>query len=151
MSQAEAIRARWMRHRRVLEELVEASADDHVHFAPWDGAMPFGQLAAHTAASTHMFAELVSGGSPEMADTPSFETMHDVLEHVKDYTAKTDAKLQALSDDDLEQTFDMMGMNEPGHFFLTNAIDHEIHHKGQLFTYARTAGVEDLPFFTKQS
>ncbi|SFP67808.1 DinB family protein [Salibacterium halotolerans] len=149
MSQAEAIRARWMRHRGVLEDLIEASADVNVDFAPWEGAMPFGKLAAHTAASTHMFAEVVSGGSPGMADTPSFSTMSDVLAHVKDFTAKTDEKLQMLSDDDLEQTFDMMGMNEPGHFFLTNAIDHEIHHKGQLYTYARTAGVEDLPFFTK--
>ncbi|WP_182914758.1 DinB family protein [Paenibacillus thiaminolyticus] len=25
-------------------------------------------------------------------------------------------------------------------------IDHEIHHKGQLFVYARILGVQELPF-----
>ncbi|WP_349679045.1 MULTISPECIES: DinB family protein [Aneurinibacillus] len=29
-------------------------------------------------------------------------------------------------------------------------IDHEVHHKGQLFLYARLIGIEKLPFFITQ-
>ncbi|SIC68051.1 Uncharacterised protein [Mycobacteroides abscessus subsp. abscessus] len=41
-------------------------------------------------------------------------------------------------------------MTMPGIVLLENAKDHEIHHKGQLFTYARLAGIEKLPFFVSR-
>ncbi len=31
--------------------------------------------------------------------------------------------------------------------YLLAMYDHEIHHKGQLFIYARLVGVKDVPFF----
>ncbi|WP_279401879.1 DinB family protein [Piscibacillus salipiscarius] len=31
--------------------------------------------------------------------------------------------------------------------YLQGMYEHEIHHKGQLFIYARMVGVKDVPFF----
>jgi len=42
-------------------------------------------------------------------------------------------------------------MKMPGMVLLESGKDHEIHHKGQLFTYARLLGIKSLPFFVNRS
>ncbi|KYD26597.1 MULTISPECIES: DinB family protein [Geobacillus] len=42
------------------------------------------------------------------------------------------------------------GIHIPAAQLLPMAMDHEIHHKGQLFVYVRAMGHTDLPLFVKR-
>jgi uncharacterized damage-inducible protein DinB len=76
--------------------------------------------------------------------------MDDVRKIVREYTEKTKKDLQTLTDDHLDQTVQWGPYHAPGKMWLDIMRDHEIHHKGQLFVYARMVGMEQLPFFIVQ-
>ncbi|MEK4357699.1 DinB family protein [Paenibacillus sp. FSL M7-1455] len=58
--------------------------------------------------------------------------------------------MNLIQDEQLEKELEFNGYIGTGRLWLETAKDHEIHHKGQLFTYARMIGVEKLPFMMKQ-
>lgn len=151
MGQAEQMMNHWLRHRNVLEEMLKVIPDEHVNFKPWDGAMGLSELAQHIAASAHMFVSIVKTGEGEIKKPEIIEckTMEDVRRIVRDYTEKTKETYASLTDAELEIEYDSPHPNfrGPRKQILTMVTDHEIHHKGQLFVYARIAGVKELPFF----
>ena len=79
-----------------------------------------------------------------------FETIEDIKNIISEYTEKTKSTLKILSDSDLEQQLAFNGFIASGKIWLSTMIDHEIHHKGQLFTYARLIGIDKLPSFIIQ-
>ncbi|WP_026570684.1 DinB family protein [Sediminibacillus terrae] len=151
MSKVEEIRDSWYSHRQVLQELLEKIDDKHVDFKPWDGAFTLGGLAVHLATSMEMFTKSTKEGVFTFPDSkPEFETLQDVRNIVDNYTQTTLKLFESISDHHLDKRLEMNGFDAPAAVWLGNARDHEIHHKGQLFTYARMAGVEEVPFFMKQ-
>lgn len=138
----------WLTHREVLHKLVTLDQDNLVHFTPWEGGMSYGTLALHIASSTQMFANMVSKGEftpPQTKD--EWTTLEDVQRLVHAYTEATKEILASVTNEQLKAEITFFGQTAPAHVFLTKALDHEIHHKGQLLTYARIAGVKELPFF----
>jgi uncharacterized damage-inducible protein DinB len=151
MSRADSLLQQWLRHRTVLHELLEAIGNEHTHFKPWKEAFSLGALAVHIAASSSMFVQAVKDGRfPQLSEPPSFETMEDVRRLVSEHTEKTKSDFNALTDRHLDQTIPWGPYHATGEHWLITMRDHEIHHKGQLFVYARMVGVEELPFFTVQ-
>jgi uncharacterized damage-inducible protein DinB len=141
----------WMRHRRVFQNLLELVDDEQIHFKPWEGAFSLGGLAIHMAVSSDRFVQGVKNG--EFTFSPvvnEFETIEDIRKMVQEYTEKTTAAFKELSASDLERQLNFNQFIAPGRTWLQTMIDHEIHHKGQLFTYARLVGVEKVPFFITQ-
>lgn len=140
----------WLKHRTVLNEILCLIKDEHMYFKPWEGAFSLSELTLHIANSMDMFVQTIKNGSFKISPVPNYETMDDVRRIVSDYTEKTKGDLATLRNQDLENMIGINGFYASGKVWLENAKDHEIHHKGQLFTYARMIGVEKLPFFLKQ-
>lgn len=140
----------WLKHRLVVHELLEVVDDKHVQFKPWDGAYSLGQLAVHIATSMDMFAKTVKNGkfTPPKAEN-DWRTIGDVRKLVEKYTDVTKWDLKGLNKIHIQSEVEFNKDKAPGSFWLSNAIDHEVHHKGQLFTYVRMTGVERVPFFMK--
>lgn len=147
MNRVEALKAGWWSHRRVLQNVLEMVPADQVKFAPWEGALSLGALAIHAA--DDFFYRFVHTGVPERFAPVEWSTMDDVKRIVQDRTDNTNSIFAALTDADLEKILEMpqMGIKGPGAMYLTIAKEHEIHHKGQLFVYARMVGVQEPPFF----
>ncbi|WP_053220023.1 DinB family protein [Virgibacillus senegalensis] len=151
MSKASELRDEWYRHRQVLQELLEKIDEQHIHFTPWEGAFTLGGLAVHIATSMEMFAGSVKEGALILSNNKhDFETMADVRQIVENCTQTTLKHFETITDEQLIQPLEMNGVEAPASVWLSNARDHEIHHKGQLFTYARIVGVKEMPFFIKQ-
>ncbi|AUS25233.1 DinB family protein [Paenibacillus polymyxa] len=141
----------WLRHRSVLQELVEVIPDEHIDFKPWDNAMPMGSLIVHIASSMKMFVDTVKNGTftpPTKID--EYHTIADVRNIVDQLTEETIRELKELNAQQLEKEIEFRNFLGTGSFWLSTAKDHEIHHKGQLFTYVRMVGVENVPFMIKQ-
>lgn len=150
MNRLEEYTQSWLKHRMVLNELLSLIEDEHMHFKPWEGAFSLSELAVHIANSMDMFVQTVKNGSFKISPVPNYETMDDVRRIVGDYTEKTKQDLATLRNEHLNNVIEINYFYATGEIWLENAKDHEIHHKGQLFTYARMIGAENLPFFMKQ-
>ncbi|WCR27539.1 DinB family protein [Paenibacillus thiaminolyticus] len=150
MQQTEALLEAWLKQRTILEKLLLAIPDHHADFAPWDGAMTVSELAQHLGASADMFIRVAKTGEgqicmPQTVDCPSMKEVHRI---VQEWTAKTTERFKTLTAEDLETVYHspFPNLDGPRSKLVRLVIDHEIHHKGQLFVYARILGVQELPF-----
>lgn len=141
----------WLQHRMVLDDLLALVDEEDVNYRPWDGAMSVGELAIHMVTSTYMFIKGIKQG--EFEDPPTetdYETISDVRAIVQRYTELTKEEISTIF------TYQMKGfllydkVRAPGTYWFSNAIDYEIHLKGQLFAYVRLLGAKDVPHFIRQ-
>ena len=139
----------WLKHRLVVHDLLELVDDEDMGFKPWDGAQTLGELAVHIATSMDMFVKLVKTGKFAPPNKETFQSMEDVRNIVHKYTSITKGDLKSLTKTNITEEVEFNKDSAPGSFWLSNAIDHEIHHKGQLFTYVRMTGAKKMPFFMK--
>ncbi|HLS09650.1 DinB family protein [Lentibacillus sp.] len=141
----------WLQHRLVLDDLLVLVDDKYVDYRPWDGAMSLGELVVHIVTSTHMFVKGIKKGEFDAPATENnYKTINDLRTIVQRYTEQTKEEISTIF------TYQMKGyilfnkVRAPGTYWFSNAIDHEIHHKGQLFTYVRMTGVKNVPNFIRQ-
>ncbi|WP_206832354.1 DinB family protein [Alicyclobacillus fructus] len=151
MSKAQSVLAHWHSHRDVLAPLVASVPEDKLDFKPWDGAMSFRDLVWHILAVSATFAAAAKAGRlTERPEQPDLSTKQALLDAISTFTEKTHADIASISDEQFEsivETKAVFGADLPAKALLASLIDHEIHHKGQLFVYARLMGAETLPFF----
>ncbi|GIN86196.1 DinB family protein [Heyndrickxia sp. FSL W8-0423] len=149
MKQAKQMMNAWLQHRNVLEEMLTQIDDEHINFKPWEGAMGLGELALHIAGWNDVFVNMVKTETFAAPDIPECQTMDDVRQAVQQFTEKTKTAYESISDDELqtENQSSHPKLKGPKMNYLTIMYEHEIHHKGQLFMYARMVGVKELPFF----
>ncbi|WP_124726671.1 DinB family protein [Staphylospora marina] len=144
------LREGWWRHRKVLLDLLERFEEDHLSFKPWEGAMTLGELALHVAQSAEMFVHLVEGTSYEPSGQIEPASAGELQSLVRQATERTEAVFARIPDDRLNLAIDWGPYTATGKTWLEIMRDHEIHHKGQLFVYARMLGISELPFFLRQ-
>lgn len=139
----------WIQHRNVLEELLKQINDEHIDFKPWDDAMTLGELVLHIAGWNDVFVSMVKTEKFATPDIPECKNIEDVRKAVKNFTEKTKATYKSFTDDELEAENNSSHpkLQGPKKKYLTAMYDHEVHHKGQLFIYARMIGIKELPFF----
>lgn len=148
MDVMKAFTGSWLSHRKSLELLVDKLSDEHLSYTPWEGAMSLSELVVHTVGATNMFVTIVKEGEQKPAGEPQeIRTAEELRKLVRDLTANTQATLETITDAELSRTVQFASMSMTGQAMLDMAKEHEIHHKGQLLTYARMCGIEDLPFF----
>ena len=151
MKKAEDYLQQWLQHRSVLQEIVALISNEQINFKPWENAMTMGALITHIVFSTDMFVKTVKNGTFTPPNKrKQYQTIDEVRNIVHELTEKTIEDLQSINENQLETQIEINNYVGTGSFWLSAAKDHEIHHKGQLFTYARIVGVENLPFLIKR-
>lgn len=150
MSQSEQFLRQFTMHRTVLPDILTRVPDDQFDLKPWPSALSLSELALHMVTSADWFVTSVQNGkfgSPEKETATSAE---EVRRLVDEYTKSTSEKILALTDEQMDSIVEakhIFRFDAPGKVFLHSMRDHEIHHKGQMFVYARLAGVQEMPFF----
>lgn len=155
MSKVEHHVQSWLRHRLVLLELLELVGDDYVSFQPTETSMPLAKLAVHIATAGDMFVQALKSGTFNPPEAPAVpETMAEVRTLVQSITDRNREEMSTLTDEMLAREVSakhIFGFDAPGVVWLNAMLEHEIHHKGQLFVYVRMTGPVKLPFFMKQA
>ena len=151
MSRAQSVLTHWHAHRDVLAPLVEAVPEDKLNYRPWDQAMSFSDLVWHILSASAMFAAAAKEGRVTgRTDKPDLGSKQAILQAISTWTEQTHANIASMTDEQFErmvETKAIFGADLPAKVLLGSMIDHEVHHKGQLFVYARMMGTEKLPFF----
>ncbi|MGI8385028.1 DinB family protein [Robertmurraya sp. P23] len=148
MSKLSGFISGWLSHRKALLELLKVVNDEQLSFRPWENGMSLSELALHISGSTSMFVNTVKTGvfTPP-TEKKEVSTAKELIELVEAQTEYAKQELEKLTDEQLKSIIAFAGMDLPGKAILELAKDHEIHHKGQLFTYVRLLGIEEVPFF----
>ncbi|HJQ71724.1 MAG TPA: DinB family protein [Blastocatellia bacterium] len=133
----------WNRIHKQTSIALAAAPDDQLDWQPKEGMFTMRQLLGHIpeaelflvrtamAGATHHVDLDVSGKSVKQI-LDLFETQHnDLVEEVSKLTL-----------DQLNEEVEFYGRNMRRIVLLWGMTEHEIHHRGQLFTYYRLAGVE---------
>jgi uncharacterized damage-inducible protein DinB len=102
------------------------------------------ELAWHIAVSEKRFFEAVLNGafSFDPINRPeSVKTAADIARWHEDIYQELISRLKRASGEQLVKTVDFRGMlQQPAVMYLQLAINHSVHHRGQLSTYLRPMG-----------
>jgi uncharacterized damage-inducible protein DinB len=128
---------------KTTQRVIEAIPADNSSYKPDPVSMSSLELAKHLANSElQILRGAVSGefdfskGVPESVKTPA-----DVAKWYGEEVEKSLAELKALPAEKLGQIIDFRGfMQMPAVLFVNLAINHSIHHRGQLSAHLRAAG-----------
>ncbi len=102
-------------------------------------------LARHIALEDEWLLAAVADGTfgpgKDESDACGMMTPADAVAHHQKTVAAQLTRIRALSGDDLLRTVDMFGAFQmPAIQFLSLALRHTVHHRGQLSAYLRAAG-----------
>jgi uncharacterized damage-inducible protein DinB len=128
-------------HRAALIELLEKIPAEKGDFAAWEGGMSFAKIADHLSGSSHRMQHMVRGETPEKLE-PSPD-LASAVQRLKATHADVVAALGAMPPEMLGQKVTAFGGREmPVAALLDFMVQHEAHHKGQVWMMARMIGLE---------
>lgn len=123
-------------------KVLAAVRDDNKGYKPDEKSRTAWDLATHIATSDVWFLDgIVNGKFAQGGDTPTFNSVNEVVEfYKKAYPAKI-AEIRAMTPEQLTRIVDFFGvMKVPAAALLPIANNHGIHHRGQLAAYLRPMG-----------
>ncbi len=134
----------WRRIHKQTTKIMAAAPNDKYDWKPADSAMTLGELMNHLwiaeaglviAAKTGVFPK---EAPPKIKDTAELIAAFDKTHEEAIATA------QAFTPEELAETVAPFGPDKamPRSVLLNLTLEHEIHHRGQLYTYLRIAGCE---------
>ena len=126
--------------RRVIEAIPNTTGD----YRPDPNAKSALELAWHIAAAEKRFLEGIANGGFNFDPMPrpeSVKTSADIARWYEDTYQAVLARLKSMSGEQLTKTVDFRGMMQmPAVLYFQLAINHTVHHRGQLSTYLRPMG-----------
>jgi uncharacterized damage-inducible protein DinB len=139
----------WNRIHQQSKTIMAVAPEDKYDWKPCDSAMTLGQLMNHLwLAEAGLIEAALKGSFPKEFPDPILNTA-DLLAAFDRSHEEAVAKVAALTPEQLAEEVTPFG---PGTTMSRMAIlhlthEHEIHHRGQLYTYLRVAGCEVPPLF----
>lgn len=128
----------------VTKSVIAAIPPDKGDYRPDPVTRSAIDLAWHIVAAENRFLEAVAEGKFDLTsrDRPAeIRTGVDINRWHDERTERNLERLKSLSGDQLIQTIDFRGMFQfPAVVYVTIALNHTIHHRGQLSMYLRPMG-----------
>jgi uncharacterized damage-inducible protein DinB len=128
--------------KRVIDAIPPAKAD----YQPDAISRSAIELAWHIVTAESRFLEAVINGAFDLTPMPrpdSVRTPADVVAWYGDRAAKNVSRLKSLSGEQLTNVIDFRGLFQfPAVVYLPLALNHTIHHRGQLSMYLRPMGAK---------
>lgn len=137
----------WKEVRTDLFRALDMLSDEQLSFVPREGMWSLGETVRHIANTEEGWFRYVverkyAQWPPDYsaADYPTVESIKALL---TDVHARTQAFLEPLTLEDLEQIIDSpSGEQIPLKWIVWHVIDHEIHHRGEVFLMLGLMGME---------
>jgi uncharacterized damage-inducible protein DinB len=139
----------WNRIHKQTTRIMAAAPNDKYDWKPCDSAMSLGELLNHLYIAEWGLTEAALTGSfPKEYPEPINDTAALIAAFDKSH-AECVAKVAAMAPEQLPEEVAPFGPDKSmsRQTVLTVTHEHEIHHRGQLYTYLRVAGCEVPPLF----
>ena len=137
----------WAEVRRGLIRALDKLTDDQLEFVPREGLWSLGTVARHIAgAEEGWFRYVISRELPKWPvgytgeDYPTVASIKSLLAEVH---ARTLATLETVDADELRRVVDTPWGHEISQLWIIwHVIEHEIHHRGEIFLMLGLLGTE---------
>jgi len=128
----------------VTTSVIGAIPPDRMDYRPDPVTRSAVDLAWHIVTAESRFLEAVAEGAFDLTPRdrpPDVRTPADINRWYDERSQQDIERLKALSGDQLVRTIDFRGMFQfPAVVYVTIALNHTIHHRGQLSMYLRPMG-----------
>lgn len=139
----------WNRIHKQTTSIMAVAPNDKYDWKPSDSGMSLGELMNHLfIAERGLIEATLTGTFPKEHPTPINDTA-ELLAAFDNSHAECVDKVAALTPEQLAETVAPFGPDKSmsRQTLLALTHEHEIHHRGQLYTYLRVAGCEVPPLF----
>src|SRR5262245_52059756 len=140
----------WNRIHEQTKRIIAVAPNDKYDWKPCESAMSLGELVNHPwIAEWGLIEAALTGSFPKEWPAPLKDTAA-VLEAFDKAHKEAVAKVAALTPEQLAEDVAPFGPDHPLTRMATliATLEHEIHHRGQIYTYLRIAGCEIPPLFS---
>jgi uncharacterized damage-inducible protein DinB len=132
--------------RPVTKAVISAIPMDRVDYRPDDVARTAIDLAWHIVTAEHRFFDAVTSGAFDLTPLPRPDVVHapaDVNAWYDEQILADVARLKGMDGERLVKPIDFRGLFVlPAVAYVQLALNHSIHHRGQLSTYLRPMGAK---------
>lgn len=137
----------WNRIHKETARALAAVPNDKYDWKPCESAMTMGKLANHLWMAEHGLAEAALTGAFPKTKLEEFNDTAAMVEAFDKSHAELVAKISQFTPEQLAEKIAPFGPDKAmsRRALLTLITEHEIHHRGQLYTYLRIAGCEVPP------
>jgi uncharacterized damage-inducible protein DinB len=130
----------------VTERVIAAIPPDQIDYRPDDIVKSAIDLAWHIVTAENRFLESVINGAFDLTPAPRPDTIRTAEAVNRWYAERFDrnfARLSQLTGEQLTKTVDFRGIFQfPAVMYVQLALNHSIHHRGQLTMYLRPMGAK---------
>ena len=143
----------WNRIHQQTKRIIAAAPNDKYDWKPCESAMSLGELVNHPWISEWGLIEAALTGSfPKEWPKPLSDTASVLASFDKTHEEAV-AKVMTLTPEQLTEDIAPFSPERPltREAVLNLILEHEIHHRGQLYTYLRIAGCEIPPLFSAET
>ena len=133
----------WNRIHKQTARALRAVPDDQMDWQPREGMFTMRQLVRHIPEAEAALARTVLAGSMQKVqldvDNLSVAEIADLFDRQHQELVE---EISKLTQEQLHEEIEAFGRRMRRSILLWGMTEHEIHHRGQLFTYLRLVGVE---------
>jgi uncharacterized damage-inducible protein DinB len=133
----------WNRVHKQTARVLSAAPDDKLDWRPGEKMFTMRELITHIPeAEIAIVRSALAGAMQKVELDLSGATVADIVNTFELQHAELVEEVSKLTLDQLNEKIQAFGREMRRIVLLRGLIEHEIHHRGQLFTYLRLAGVE---------
>ena len=133
----------WNRVHKQTARILAAAPDDKLDWRPGEKMFTLRELVTHIPESEIGIARSALAGTMQKVELDlSRAAIADIVNTFELQHAELVEEVSKLTLDQLNEKIQAFGREMRRIVLLRGLIEHEIHHRGQLFTYLRLAGVE---------
>ncbi|HSE97618.1 MAG TPA: DinB family protein, partial [Blastocatellia bacterium] len=133
----------WNRIHKQTARVIQAAPADRLDWQPAEGMFTLRQLITHIPqAELTIIRSALAGSMQKVPLDLSTASVDDIVSAFDSNHTQLAEEVSKLTPDQLNDEVEMFGRKMPRRVLLRAVTEHEIHHRGQLFTYLRLAGIE---------
>ncbi|HKP86830.1 MAG TPA: DinB family protein [Blastocatellia bacterium] len=133
----------WNRIHKQTARALEAATDDKLDWRPKEGMFTLRELVRHMPEAEHLIVRSALAGSMQKPELDlSQSSVSEIVQAFKTSHDQLAEEVSKLTFDQLNEEVEAFGRKMRRVVLLWGMTEHEIHHRGQLFTYYRLAGIE---------
>jgi uncharacterized damage-inducible protein DinB len=146
----ERFTSNWNRIHRQSVRLLRVAPSDKFDWRTCETAMPLGELMNHLWIAERALVEAALTGEVPQQRPEGKQTTEEVIETFNQSHEEMVARVAALAPHQLAEEISPFGGKYgvmTREVLLNSMLEHEIHHRGQLYVYLRMLGAEVPPLF----
>jgi uncharacterized damage-inducible protein DinB len=133
----------WNRIHKQTARALAAAPADKLDWRPADGMFTLRELVRHIPEAESAIIHTALAGTMQKGDLDlSTAGVEEIVRAYEESHARLLAEVAKLTLEQLNEEIEVFGRKMRRVVLLWGLTEHEIHHRGQLYTYYRLAGIE---------